>query len=94
MTLLRAQQIADRKAADTNWKGTGQGLVLTAKKGTPIEPRNLNRPFEALCARTGVHKVCFRDLRHMFTSLLHEQGADTRRITTIPMRRTAWRPPS
>ncbi|MFE9626722.1 hypothetical protein [Streptomyces sp. NPDC006527] len=39
----RAQQVADRKGAGNNWKGTGQGLVLTTKNGTPIEPRNVNR---------------------------------------------------
>jgi integrase len=39
----RAQQVADRKGAGNNWKGTGQGLALTTKNGTPIEPRNVNR---------------------------------------------------
>jgi integrase len=64
----RAQQTADRKAAGDNWKGTGQGLVFTTKNGTPIEPRNLNRSFEALCARAGVRKVRFHDLRHTCAS--------------------------
>ncbi|MGW2258737.1 tyrosine-type recombinase/integrase [Streptomyces sp. NPDC001780] len=79
----RAQQIADRKAAGASWKGTGQGLVFTTKNGTPIEPRNLNRSFEALCARAGVRKVRFHDLRHTCASLLHEQGADARMIMEV-----------
>ncbi|MFD0393970.1 site-specific integrase [Streptomyces nogalater] len=79
----RAQQIADRKAAGANWKGTGQGLVFTTKNGTPIEPRNLNRSFEALCARAKVRKVRFHDLRHTCASLLHEQGADARMIMAV-----------
>ncbi|WP_268256675.1 tyrosine-type recombinase/integrase [Streptomyces sulfonofaciens] len=79
----RAQQIADRKAAGANWKGTGQGLVFTTKNGTPIEPRNLNRSFEVLCARAGVRKVRFHDLRHTCASLLHEQGADARMIMEV-----------
>lgn len=86
MTALRAQraqQTADRKAAGNSWKGTGQGLVFTTKNGTPIEPRNLNRSFEALCVRAGVRKVRFLDLRHTCASLLHEQGADARMIMEI-----------
>ncbi|MFJ8852667.1 tyrosine-type recombinase/integrase [Streptomyces sp. NPDC102437] len=51
-----------------------QGLVFTTKNGTPIEPRNPNRSFEALCARAAVRKVCFHDLRHTCASLLHEQA--------------------
>ncbi|MFI0930371.1 tyrosine recombinase XerC [Streptomyces sp. NPDC021019] len=79
----RVQQIADQKAAGHNWKGTGQGLVFTTKNGTPIEPRNLNRSFEALSARAGVRKVRFHDLRHTCASLLHEQGADARMIMEV-----------
>ncbi|MEE1754271.1 site-specific integrase [Streptomyces sp. SP18CS02] len=79
----RAQQIADQKAAGHNWKGTGKGLVFTTKNGTPIEPRNLNRSFEALSVRAGVRKVRFHDLRHTCASLLHEQGADARMIMEV-----------
>ncbi|MFE2682196.1 tyrosine-type recombinase/integrase [Streptomyces mirabilis] len=79
----RAQQTADRKGAGNNWKGTGQGLVFTTRNGTPIEPRNLNRSFEALCIRAGVRKVRFHDLRHTCASLLHEQGADARMIMEV-----------
>ncbi|MDW4907486.1 tyrosine-type recombinase/integrase [Streptomyces sp. ADMS] len=53
----RAQQIADKKAAGDSWKGTGHDLVFTTKNGTPIEPRNMNRSFEALSVRAGVRKV-------------------------------------
>ncbi|RBM05694.1 site-specific integrase, partial [Streptomyces sp. PT12] len=79
----RAQQLADKHAAGENWKGTGAGLVFTTKNGTPIEPRNLNRSFDALCARAGVRKVRFHDLRHTCASLLHEQGADARTIMEV-----------
>ncbi|PJN30067.1 site-specific integrase [Streptomyces sp. CB02959] len=79
----RAQQIADRKAAGDTWKGTEHGLVFTTKNGTPIEPRNLNRSFETLCARSGIRKVRFHDLRHTCASLLHERGADARMIMEV-----------
>lgn len=87
ITALRAQrtqQVADRRAAGEAWKGTGHGgLVFTTKNGTPVEPRNLNRSFEALCARAGIRKVRFHDLRHTCASLLHEQGADARTIMEV-----------
>ena len=79
----RAQQLADRKAASSNWKGTAYGLVFTTTNGTPIEPRNLNRSFDALCVRAGVRKVRFHDLRHTCASLLHEQGADAHMIMEV-----------
>ncbi|MDH6569245.1 integrase [Streptomyces sp. SAI-117] len=79
----RAQQVADRKSADDNWKGAGHGLVFTTRNGTPIEPCNLNRSFEALSIRAGVHKVRFHDLRHTCASLLHEQAADARMIMEV-----------
>ncbi|WP_311137307.1 tyrosine-type recombinase/integrase [Streptomyces sp. I6] len=79
----RAQRVAGRKAAGANWKGTAQGLIFTTRNGTPIEPRHLNRSFEALCARVGVRKVPVHDLRHTCASLLHEQGADTRMIMEV-----------
>ncbi|MER6843146.1 site-specific integrase [Streptomyces platensis] len=79
----RAQQVADRKAAGGTWKGAGHDLVFTTKNGTPIEPRNLNRSFEALCARAEVRRVRFHDLRHTCASLLHEQGADARMIMEV-----------
>ncbi|MEV0282002.1 site-specific integrase [Streptomyces sp. NPDC050610] len=79
----RAQQIADQKAAGDNWKGTEHGLIFTTKNGTPIEPRNLNRSFDALCTRAAVRKVRFHDLRHTCASLLHERGADARMIMEV-----------
>ncbi|MCI3227062.1 tyrosine-type recombinase/integrase [Streptomyces sp. NP-1717] len=79
----RAQQLADKKAAGDRWQGAVHGLVFTTKNGTPIEPRNLNRSFEALCGRAGVRKVRFHDLRHTCASLLHEQGADARMIMEV-----------
>ncbi|WP_258044140.1 tyrosine-type recombinase/integrase [Streptomyces sp. SM11] len=79
----RAQQIGDQKTAGHNWKETGRGLVFTTKNGTPIEPRNLNRSFEALSVRAGVRKVRFHDPRHTCASLFHEQGSDARMIMEV-----------
>lgn len=77
----RAQQRADRLAAGEKWQASD--LVFTTRNGTPIEPRNLNRSFEALSKRAGIRQVRFHDLRHTCASLLHEQGADARTIMEV-----------
>lgn len=38
-------------------------LVFTTLVGTPIEPRNLNRHFDALIRRAGLPRIRFHDLR-------------------------------
>jgi integrase len=55
-------------------------LVFATSVGTPIEPRNLVRHFEALCKRAGIRKVRFHDLRHTCASLLLAQGVEPRVI--------------
>ncbi|MGW7002308.1 tyrosine-type recombinase/integrase [Streptomyces sp. NPDC054933] len=77
----RAQQKADRLAAGDKW--TASDLAFTTRNGTPIEPRNLNRAFEALSRRADIRRVRFHDLRHTCPSLLHEQGADARTIMEV-----------
>ncbi|MEV0115111.1 tyrosine-type recombinase/integrase [Streptomyces sp. NPDC050844] len=57
--------------------------MFTTRHGTPVEPRNLNRAFEALSNRAGIRQVRFHDLRHTCASLLHEQGADARTIMEV-----------
>ncbi|WP_405804299.1 tyrosine-type recombinase/integrase [Streptomyces sp. NBC_01187] len=86
ITALRAQrtqQLTDKRLAGDKWRDDGSGLIFTTKYGTPIEPRNLNRSFEALSARAEVRKVRFHDLRHTCASLLHEQGANARTIMQV-----------
>ncbi|MEV3977947.1 tyrosine-type recombinase/integrase [Nonomuraea sp. NPDC049758] len=44
--------------------------MFTTRYGTPIEPRNLNRAFEAHCKYAGVPRIRFHDTRHTCASLL------------------------
>ena len=53
----RVQQTADRLAAGDRW--TESDLVFTTRKDTPIEPRNINRTFDALVKRAGVQRTVF-----------------------------------
>jgi integrase len=72
---------ADERAAAELW--ADNDLVFTTSIGTPIEPRNLSRHFEALQGRAGVRKVRFHDLRHSCASLLFELGVPLRMVMEI-----------
>ncbi|MEV4266377.1 site-specific integrase [Kribbella sp. NPDC049584] len=60
-----------------------KGFVFTTMLGTPIEPRNVNRHFDALCAKSGVRRIRFHDLRHSCASLLWSQGVPLEQIQDI-----------
>jgi integrase len=77
----RAQQAADRLAAGDLW--TNSGLVFTTRKGTPLEPRNINRTFDALVKRARVKRIRFHDLRHSCATLLFAQGVDLQTIRDL-----------
>jgi Phage integrase family len=69
----RARQLSDRLAAGPAWRGEWN-LVFTTGRGTPIEPRNLNRHFYALRQRAGIAEHRFHELRHTAVSLLLDLG--------------------
>ncbi|MGH3868691.1 MAG: tyrosine-type recombinase/integrase [Pseudonocardiaceae bacterium] len=77
----RAQQAADQVGAGNRW--TDSGLVFTTRKGTPIEPRNINRTFDVLVARAGVTRIRFHDLRHSCATLLFAQGVELQMIQDL-----------
>jgi integrase len=56
------------------------GLVFTSPIGTPLDPRNVTREFQAMLKATGVSRVRFHDLRHTAATLLLAQGVDPRTI--------------
>jgi len=51
-------------------------LLFTTKNGTPVEPRNVNRPFGTLCRRADVRSIRLHDLRHSCATLLFAMGVD------------------
>ena len=73
--------MADQSAAGDRW--TDSGLVFTTWKGTPLEPRNINRTFDALVKRAGVKRIRFHDLRHSCATLLFAQGVDLQTIRDL-----------
>lgn len=58
-------------------------LAFTSQLGTPIEPRNVNRAFEALLKEASLRKVKLHDLRHTCASLLLAQGVAPRVVMEL-----------
>jgi integrase len=76
----RERQADERDAADY-WVSTD--LVFTTQLGTAIDPRNVNRWLNELCARAGVRRIRPHDLRHTCASLLLAQGVPARVVMDI-----------
>ena len=51
--------------------------------GGPLEPRNVSRAFDELCAAHGFRRVRLHDLRHTCVSLLLSLGVHPRVVTEI-----------
>lgn len=58
----------------------GSGLVFTTSVGTALEPRNVNRAWDAVCDRAGVRRVHIHDLRHAFGTYLAKEGHHPKEI--------------
>jgi integrase len=63
-----AQRDRDKQAAAPVWEE--YGLMFTTKLGSPIEPRNFNRAWEARIVKAGVPKISVHDGRRTCGSLL------------------------
>lgn len=68
LKLRRDEQDVAREQAGGRWQPSD--LVFTTRWGTPIEPRNFNRSFDARCAKAGVPRIRVHDTRHTCASLL------------------------
>ena len=60
-----------------DWPKTG--LVFTTRTGHAIEPRNINRSFDARCAKAGVRRIRVHDTRRTCGSLLAAYKVFSRR---------------
>jgi integrase len=77
----RARQNSDRLAAGPRWMATD--LVFTTRHGTPVEPRTVNRMFQALTDAASLRPVRVHDLRHGCVSLLLSLGVPPRTVMQI-----------
>ena len=68
LAIRRAEQLAERKAAGEVWQKSS--LVFTTRYGTPIEPRNFNRAWEARMHRYGLRRITPHGARRTCASVL------------------------
>jgi integrase len=59
------------------------GLVFTSTRGTPLEPRNINRAFAELIKKADVRPIRLHDLRHSCATLLFAMGVDAATVQRI-----------
>ena len=64
----RRQQHEARMKAKAKGAWLDADLVFTTSVGTALEPRNVNRAWDAVCAKAGVRQVRIHDLRHAWGS--------------------------
>lgn len=50
------------------------GLVFTSPRGTPLDPRNVGRAWEAFSVAAGLPRIRIHDLRHSCAALLLGEG--------------------
>jgi integrase len=80
---LRAdEQEKDRVEVAEAWQGEA-GLVFTGRYGTPIDPRTLNRRFDARCATAGVRRLRVHDARKTSATLLVDLDVHPRVIMRV-----------
>jgi integrase len=70
----REQDHERERALERSGKYVGQWpeteLAFTTRTGRPIEPRNINRRFDARCEKAGARRIRVHDTRHTCGSLL------------------------
>jgi integrase len=69
----RKDQAAEQLAAEV-W--ADPDLVFASTVGTPMEPRNVNRSWEAVCKKAGVGQFKLHALRHAAATFLFAEGVD------------------
>jgi len=79
----RDRQDLELSATEPYWDD--HGLVFCSTIGSPIDPDNVNRAFDKLCATAtaGVRRVRVHDLRHTCATLLLAQGVPARVVMEI-----------
>lgn len=81
LRIHRTRQLEERLALGSNWQESG--FVFASTIGTPLEPRNLNRTFDALLKNAKLPKIRFHDMRHSCATMLLAQGVPQRTLMEI-----------
>lgn len=81
----RRAQAQRRHEVGESWGGgaTEAELVFTTQVGTPIEPRNFLRDFQAICDRNGLRRIKVHDLRDTNGTIQKDLGIPDKDIQVI-----------
>ena len=79
--LRRTEEATAKTQAGAAWQG--DKLIFTTRWGTPIEPRNFNRSWDARCRRAGVRKITVHDGRRTCATLLVDLDVHPREVMQI-----------
>jgi integrase len=77
----KARQAADRLEFGEAWQDAG--FIFTTSLGTPIDPRNLNREFKAICHQAGLGDWHPHEPRHSAASLMLAQGVKLQGVSDV-----------
>lgn len=77
----KADETAARNEAGPAWQD-GK-WIFTTRWGTPIEPRNFNRRWDARCRKAGVRKITVHDGRRTCATLLVDLDVHPREVMRI-----------
>ncbi|MGC1239896.1 MAG: tyrosine-type recombinase/integrase [Acidimicrobiales bacterium] len=77
----KSRQAAERLALGGAWQTTG--YIFTTTIGTPIDPRNLNREFKAVCRQAGLGDWHPHELRHSAASLMLARGVKLQVVSEV-----------
>ncbi|WP_433530319.1 tyrosine-type recombinase/integrase [Micromonospora sp. CA-263727] len=81
LDLRQSARKKDRDQAGIAWQGSR--LLFTTRYGTPVEPRNFNRSWDARCARAEVRKITVHDARRTCATLLVDLDVHPRVIMQV-----------
>lgn len=76
----------ERQEAERDWLGDSwidSGYIFTSSVGTPIDPRNLYREFQAICRSAGLGDWHPHELRHSAASLMLAQGVKIQVVSQV-----------
>jgi integrase len=76
----RDQSVACERAG-TRWVRTG--FIFTSKKGTPLDPTNVNKDFQLICDAAGLGRWHPHELRHSAASLMLAQGVKLQVVSEV-----------
>ncbi len=81
LRLRRAEEDEAKAAAGPAWQGSK--LVFTTRYGTPVEPRNFNRSWDARIMKAGIRKITVHDGRRTCATLLVDLDVHPRQVMQI-----------